>query len=192
LGSTSREILSVRNTIARTWKNPKRYAENIVPPRINWLLDLGLVKISNNRLKSAGLTQIGHQLMAALPKFEGSGLSYVEKGWIRANFFGVAGPVIMGQAGKPWRNLSQNEKNSLLRDLVSQGFNALRSSPTPKVSLLPILLFVAISLAANHQIWINLNELREEMEHSSKEPNSLFEVRFSNRENESYLILRPA
>jgi hypothetical protein len=39
------DLLQKRQQIELTWKNPVKYAEHIVPPRVNWFVDLGLAEV---------------------------------------------------------------------------------------------------------------------------------------------------
>ena len=186
---TAREILSLRNSVTHDWKNPRKYAESIVPPRLNWLLDVGIASITTSAATLASLTPSGRNLMETLPKLPNSDLRYITQLWLRNKFFSSAGPAISGQDGHRWTEISKREQKERLVALTSEGFNVLRSSPAPKVSLLPVLLFVTLSLARD-RLWLEIDELRGELEHQASRAEIPFEVRFSHRENESYLISR--
>ena len=64
----ARDILAVRNRVAHWKKGAKRSIENIVPPRIHWLADLGLVSIENDGKRQTRLTEMGTQFSQSLPK----------------------------------------------------------------------------------------------------------------------------
>ncbi|WP_055073598.1 hypothetical protein [Pseudanabaena sp. 'Roaring Creek'] len=182
-----REILALRNRVIHEWKNPERYAESIVPPRINWLLDIGLVRIEGLR-KSVNLTEEGQKLLDLVREASISGQSHVNQQWIQRNFFGCIGSILANQDGYLWCKLSQKEKTEYLNDVTASAFSLLRSSPAPKISLYPALIYMCLFLAVEKQIWANLYELRDELSNLSSMPNPIYEVRFSHRENESYLI----
>ena len=197
----AREILAVRNRVAHPheWKKPQRYAENIVPPRIHWLVDLGLAYISEGRGKPAGLTGVGNRFRDAVPKLQvpaprsigDTNLVYTSPSWLRCHFFGIAGPILAGRDGHCWGELSRGERKERLRKLTSQAFETLRSTPVPKISTYPALIYMALLLVAENGIWANLEELLADLDAFSKEPETVYEVRFSHRENESYLIFMP-
>ena len=205
-GRVAREILALRNRVAHDWKKPKRYAENIVPPRIHWLVDLGLASISEGRGKPARLTGGGNQFRDALPKLQVPGiagvrfaqlasrsigntnLAYASPSWLRCHFFGVAVPILADKDGQLWAELSREERKERLRKLTSQVFETLRTTPVPKVSLYPALIYMALLIAMESGIWANLEELHADLDAFSKELDTIYEVRFSRRENESYLI----
>jgi len=205
-GHVAREILALRNRVAHDWKNPKRYAEHIVPPRIHWLVDLGLASISEGRGKPARLTGVGNRFRYVLPKLQAPSVSgvrfaqpasrsigdtnlvYASPSWLRCNFFGVAGPIFADKDGQRWAELSREERKERLRNLMSQAFETLRTTPVPKVSLYPALIYMALLIAMESGIWANLDELHADLDAFSKELDTVYEVRFSRRENESYLI----
>ncbi len=188
---TARDILSLRNSVTHQWKSPQRYAESIVPPRVNWLVDLGLATIAPSHQRSVRLTQSGHDVLNHLPRLPNSELRYVNQSWVRNEFFSSVGPAIARRQGELWKDAAFPGKDERLLSLLILAFKVLRGSPTPKVSLLPVLLFIATSLATEG-LWIETKELREELENMARSGAIPFDVRFSHRENESYVICRPA
>ncbi len=188
----AREILAVRNRVTYEWKNPQRYAENIVPPRINWLLDVGLVTIAKHRGKPVTLTAGGKQIHELLPKFPGTSLSTLSFSWIRNAFFKCVGPALSNQVGDYWKDIPFPDKIAHIRNMMSQAFAMLRTTPTPKISLYPALLYIALTLAAEFCIWVDIEDILQSLLAYSQEPDTIYEVRFSNRENESYVIHKPA
>ena len=55
----ARDILAARNRVAYWKKGTKRSVENIVPPRIHWLADLGLVSVENDGKKTVSINRDG-------------------------------------------------------------------------------------------------------------------------------------
>ena len=66
----ARDILAARNRVAHWKKGTKRSIENIVPPRIHWLANLGLVSIENDGKRWSRLTEMGTQLSQYLLKIQ--------------------------------------------------------------------------------------------------------------------------
>ena len=83
------------------------------------------------------------------------------------------------------------ERKELLCKLTFQAFEMLRSTPTPRISLYPALIYISLLLITDNGIAANLEELQVDLYTFSKEPNTQYAVRFSHRENESYLIFFP-
>lgn len=187
----AREMLVVRNRVTREWKSPERYAENIVPPRINWLADLGLACIAEGvRGRPVQLTLQGSQFLDALPTAVGSNIHQAGTAWCRNTFFSAAAPILSGQHGCNWSDLPANERHDLLDDLTPRAFAILRTSPAPKVSLYPSLMYIALVLASENVVWANIEELQRDLDTYGREASSRYEVRFSHRENEAYLIAK--
>lgn len=190
-GHIARDILAVRNRVAHWKEGTRRSMENIVPPRIHWLADLGLVSIEGDGKRQSRLTEMGIQFSQSLPKIQGMSTFHTSPVWLRNQFFGIAGQVFMGEIEQQWSEIQNLEKKELLSKLTFQAFETLRSTPTPKVSLYPVLIYMALLLTASNRIAANLEELYTDLEAFSKDPNTRCEIRFSHRENESYLIFFP-
>lgn len=185
------EILAVRNRVAHWGEGTGRSIENIVPPRLHWLADLGLVAVENDGKRQARLTEMGIQFSQSLPKIQGTLTFHTSSVWLRQQFFGMAGQVLVGKIDRQWTEIHNSERRELLHKLTFQAFETLRSTPAPQISLYPALIYMALLLMKDNGIAVNLEELHADLDAFSKEPDPRYTVRFSHRENESYLIFFP-
>ena len=184
----ARDILAVRNRVAHWRKGSNRSIENIVPPRVHWLIDLGLVSTEYSKGKSPRLTTMGSLFYKNLPKIQ-EGIPAVHmNAWLRSNFFSVAGRIFTEGPELLWSEIQPLKKKELLNKLTFRALETLRSTPIPKISLYPALIYMALLLIADNKIAVNLGELHADLDMFSKDPDTRYEVRFSHRENESYLI----
>ncbi len=187
----ARDILAVRNRVAHWRKGSNRSIENIVPPRVHWLIDLGLVSTEHSKGKPPRLTTMGIRFYRNLPKIQ-EGIPAVHmNAWLRNSFFGVVGQIFTDEPERAWLEIQPEEKKELLYKLTFQAFKTLRSTPVPKISLYPALIYIALLLTADNKIAVNLGELHTDLDMFSKDPDTRYEVRFSHRENEAYLIFPP-
>ena len=111
--------------------------------------------------------------------------------WLRNSFFGVVGQIFTDESEHPWSEIQSLEKKQLLNKFAFQALETLRSTPTPKISLYPALIYMALLLTVDNRIAVNLKELHTDLDMFSKDPDTQYEVRFSYRENEAYLIFPP-
>ena len=187
----ARDILAVRNRVAHWKEGTSRSMENIVPPRIHWLVDLGLVSIESDGKRQSRLTEIGVQFSQSLPKIQGMPTFHTSSVWLRNQFFSIAGQIFTGTIDRKWTEVQKLERKELLYKLTFQAFKTLRSTPAPKISLYPALIYMALLLTVDNKIAVNLGELHTDLDMFSKDPDTRYEVRFSHRENEAYLIFLP-
>ena len=185
----ARDILAVRNRVAHWREGSKRSLENIVPPRIHWLADLGLVSVASDGKRRIRLTEMGAQFSQSLPKIQEIQAFHTSSAWLRSQFFGIAGWVLTDTIDRQWTNIEKLGRKELLYKLTFQAFETLRRTPTPKISLYPALIYMALLLITDNGIAVNLEDLHADLNTFSKEPDTQYAVRFSHRENESYLIL---
>ena len=187
----ARDILAVRNRVAHWKEETRRSMENIVPPRIHWLADIGLVSIGSDRKRQAGLTEIGIQFSQSLPKIQGMPTFHTSPVWLRDQFFSVAGQVFRGTVDRKWTEVQKLDRKELLNKLTVRALETLQSTPIPKISLYPALIYMTLFLIVDNRISANLEELHTDLDMFSKDPDTRYEVRFSHRENEAYLIFPP-
>lgn len=186
----ARDILAVRNRVAHWRKGSNRSIENIVPPRVHWLIDLGLVSTENYKGKSPRLTTMGTKFYKILPKIQGIPAVHMNA-WLQNNFFGITGRIFTDGPELLWTEIQLREKKKLLHELTFQALETLRSTSIPKISLYPALIYMALLLTVDNKIGANLEELHTDLDIFSKDPDTRYEVRFSHRENEAYLIFPP-
>ena len=187
----ARDILAVRNRVAHWRKESNRSVENIVPPRVHWLIDLGLVSTEHSKGKPPRLTTMGIRFYKNLPKTQ-EGIPAVHMdAWLRNSFFGIVGQIFVDEPERAWSDIQPQEKEELLSKLAFGALETLRSTPTPKISLYPALIYMVILLITNNRIRVNLGDLHKDLDAFSQGPDRRYEVRFSHRENEAYLIFPP-
>ncbi len=64
--ATKKKIIEVKTRVS-TWKKPLVYLEHIIEPRINWLLDLGILELTlESREKKYYFTEVGQKLFSVL------------------------------------------------------------------------------------------------------------------------------
>lgn len=187
----ARDILAARNRVAHWKKRTKRSVENIVPPRIHWLADLGLVSVENDGKRHSRLTESGIQFSQSLPKIPGTSAFHTGPAWSRKQFFGIAGQVFVGMVDRQWIDIHDSERKELLHKLTFQAYETLQRTPTPRISLYPALIYMTLLLMTDNGIAVNLEELYSDLNMFSKDLDTRYAVRFSHRENESYLVFFP-
>ena len=70
------------------WKKPVGYAAYIIPPRLHWLLDLGLLNSTTKKNTFIyELTEAGQNLVETLPKLTKSHIPDVPDTWFNTDFF---------------------------------------------------------------------------------------------------------
>ena len=186
----AQDILAVRNRVAHWQKGSNRSIENIVPPRVHWLIDIGLASTENCTGKSPRLTTIGTKFYKILPKIQGIPAVHMNA-WLQNSFFGTTGRIFTDGPELLWTEIQPQQKKKLLRELTFRTLETLRSTPIPKISLYPALIYMALLLIVDNKIGANLVELHTDLDMFSKDPDTRYEVRFSHRENEAYLIFPP-
>lgn len=187
----ARDILAVRNRVAHWKEGTGRSMENIVFPRIHWLADLGLVSIESDGKRQSRLTEMGIQFSQSLPKIQGMPTFHTSPVWLRNQFFSVAGRIFTEGPELLWSEIQPLKKKELLNKLTFRALETLRGTPIPKISLYPALIYMTLLLMVDNRIGANLGELQADLDAFSKEPDTRYEVRFSYRENEAYLIFSP-
>ena len=77
-----------RVEVTTEWKKPESYAAYIVPPRLHWLLDLGLLDSAMEKKNFIyEFTEVGQNFIKTLPKLAKSHIPEVPDPWFNTHFF---------------------------------------------------------------------------------------------------------
>jgi len=190
-----RRLLLDRHTeIKTTWKNPERYAEHIVPPRLHWLLDLGLLDLKREKNSiTYKLTGAGQRFMEALPKFSSPPKPEVTNQWLGTRFFSEVGPILISADHfRQWDNVDDTIRMEVCRKYLSVAFSEFRKTSLPKISLTQGLMYLCLRFATDSHLLANPQDLVQWFRTPRILGSYKYEVRTSARENEAYFVMRHA
>ena len=180
--------------VTTEWKKPGNYAAYIVPPRLHWLLDLGL--LDSRKKKNSfiyQLTGVGQKLIETLPKLKDSDIPDVPDSWFNTHFFSEVGPLIIPNADfHQWQDVEDKIRQKACEKYIPAAFNKFRKTTIPKISLTQGVMYLCIRLVTESHILTNIGELIKWFQKPRILKNYEYETRISARENESYLVRRHA
>ena len=175
--------------IKYTWKNSKSYAKHIIPPRLEWLNDLGIMTRTKEKLHYQ-LTKAGEDFYTSLPTLPESKERDVNEKWFRRNAMAAFAPVVLSR--RPlirWHELDSEQQHSFLAPILKKAFRFLDIETIRRVSLYPALLFMSISLADKHNVIAEFQELEDRLKRGVTTDNTIFSARPSARLNEGYITV---
>lgn len=181
------EQLLRRITDIGKWQKPERYAEQFVPTRLNWLLDLGLVSIDNTTKRFCSLTEAGVKLAKTLdePKV-------LTNEWINTFFFKSFAVNFAKENISLSHWCESGEQKKMFTDCLKLAFEKFKRNLVPKFSVTQISLFVCLAMIEKNSVVMDYLDFITFM--SNPLPfgeGSVVEMRLSARENEAYLIINP-
>lgn len=176
--------------VTTEWKKPESYAAYAIPPRLHWLLDLGLLRSTiekNNFIYE--FTETGQNLIKNLPKLAKSHILDVPDSWFNTHFFSEVGPLIIPDADfRQWRDIDDKVRQEACEKYLSTAFSKFQRSRVPKISLTQGMIYLCICFVTRLHLLINVQELIQWFQKPRKLGNYKYEVRTSARENEAYFI----
>ncbi len=149
-----RDLLDRRNFIQDKWKSPKRYIEHVVPPRLNWLLDIGFFEPGLFRHHQFHFMQPEKEFLTKLPTLGDTHLHDVSEHWLDTEFwYAVGGLITEPNRLRLWDETNpQADIESYVYHYLERAFTTFRHTMVPKISLTQALIYIVISLLANQKI----------------------------------------
>ncbi len=187
-----RQTLLERRHEVERWKKPERYAEHIVPPRLNWLLDLDFLEPGQFRQHRYFLTLTGRKFLSALPQGNIE-LRDVSGDWLDSDFWMAAACTLPSmETLTRWDAVDDKTRREVCTPLLKAAFRAFRHTTVPKVSLKQALLYLSVRLLLEQHVGANPASLTKWLAVPQTLDGRRYEVHFSPRENESYLVVMSA
>lgn len=188
-GPVRQKLLERRALVEHTWKNPERYAEHLVPTRLNWMLDLGLLEPKPFNKHMFILSDMGRLFDSVLPlRIETDGYSDIDDDWLQRSFFSKAVPgLALSISLRSWTTVDQNKLLTLIRDELESAFQRFQMIGTQAVPLDIAIQHVCIQLAARFGILIDESDLTQLLTEELFVAKLGIQVRILPRPNESYI-----
>ncbi len=188
-----REQLRDRRLAIETgWRKPARYAEHIVPPRLNWLLDLGFLEPTAFQRHQYYLTDAGVALVENLPHFD-KAFYDVSTTWLSGGFWRLTpGNLLNIQNARLWNSLNEEEQLTVCAPRLKEAFGIFQHSMVPKVSLIQVLFYMTVKLILEDHILVSFADLTHWLSFPRTLEGWCYQARLSPQENVSYIVLTPA
>lgn len=187
-----KELLDRRMRIELNWKKKARYVEHIVPPRLNWLLDLGLLDTKVFQHHQYHLTDCGVNFIRELPRYENNFYD-IDDEWLSSNFWSITPSNLLKiQNLRPWKNLYEEERSKICKNLLREAISVFQYSSVPKISLTQVLFYMTIKMITKNSILVSFSDLKKWLLVPRIIDGWSYHVHLSPQENVSYIVLIPA
>jgi len=183
-GLTRNKISESRRRV-KSWQSPIRYSEDILPPRLNWMTDLGMLDQDYLESEVYTLSNYGKQFISSLVNKDGN-LELTHK-WLRESFFSS---IDADENSTDWNEIHNESKNELMSDLLLECTLQFRTMNIPRLPIEGTFLYLCITLFVEHKIIANFQNLEEFIGSSRKLKNKTYAMRKSAREYESYIVIK--
>jgi hypothetical protein len=173
------------------WKSAKRYSEDLVPSRCNWMLDLGLINdYKFKELKQYHLNDLALRLKNSTLYYNDDGIIDINTEWIETHFIHLVKNVYVSDKNfEVWQNINEDLKISIFSEILNLLLKYFRVLGMPTLSLEQSMLFSTFYIFYKYKIvceyydlenWIGINKFLD---------NRKIGVRKSTRNYESYLYI---
>lgn len=173
------------------WQNAEQYSKHIIPPRIEWLIDIGLIseKITKGK-KSFALTDLSQNFYNSIDYIDESNIKDITDSWLLNNFIYQFNSIVVNETeAKDFDALDENSKANYLNEILPISYKALDSDGLRRISTLPFYLFMMITSIVRFRIIISFESLKEILIQSYSTKDFIFAFRDASRINESYLTV---
>jgi hypothetical protein len=173
------------------WQNAKEYSKHIIPPRIEWLIDLGLIEeIVISGKKSFKLKDLAINFYNSLDRIDDSNVKDITDSWLLDEFINKFHPLVARDTeALSFDRLNEDSKISHLNEILPIAYKALDSDGIRRISALPFYIFVMIISIINNGIILSFGSLKEKLLQSYSTRDFTFAFRDASRINESYFTI---
>jgi hypothetical protein len=184
-------IIDKLRKIENVWKNARGYSKHIIPPRLEWLLDIGfLYLIESKKVNNFVLTEIGTNFYNSLEVIDNSDIPDIDDVWLIDTFIYKLNNLYLGnELAKDFKSLNSKEINSILGELLPTAYRELDIDGLKRISALPFYIFTMSVGLIKHNVAISFSSLKELLGQSFSIKEYTFAFRDAKRINESYITI---
>jgi len=177
------EINQKMRELARLDSGKKHVNKHSIPVRLEWLIDIGILKQNNNRHT---LSSKGKDFYASLISFEKNGDTYsdITNDWFNNHFF-ISMSLIT--------NINLATTEEYLPDLkkyLFSFFNKFSSDGAYRLNVETTLLYLTLSLIQNKNVYVELGSIDKLFQKGIGTNELFFTKKEGSRKNESYISIK--
>ncbi|SER27753.1 hypothetical protein [Flavobacterium frigoris] len=179
---TKKQIIELKTRIS-SWTKPLVYLEHIIEPRVNWLMDLGLLELkTETKEKQYFFTKEGLNLVRILFQLFEKNLNkqLVLNSFISKNYFHVFNDIF---------DLNKNSTILNYRKIdqyILEAFKVFKTNAPNKIAASQGIDYVCFKAFLEDNMIIEFEELKKYLQ----EPNDKFSIDWFNTENDGALYLK--
>lgn len=171
------------------WRSHKRYSEDIVSSRINWLLDLGIV--DEEKLINEGkytLSKESQILIENIPVISKTGFKDIDSNWFFDDFFKYFNSNNTSELFY-WKSLSTEKQDEIITQSLDIFMHRFNTIGFPRLSVEQTTLFISLYSIYKFKVIIELNEILSWIGFKKAIGNYKLGYRKASRPGETYLAI---
>lgn len=174
-----------------SWRNEDRYLEDIIPSRLNWMLDIGI--IDRKLFKEEGKYAFNDKGKEFCESME---LNYIFNHGFDQNYFNQQissfSKLLNEVTFTEWKDLDDYHRHQIFKESIYFVIDRFSSLKLPRFSIEQSFLFISLYNLLEKKILIEFNELESFLTNGVEIENRVFSIRKSARASESYISVRHA
>jgi hypothetical protein len=174
------KVLGALNRVAG-WRSAKRYCEDIVPSRLNWMLDLCLFSEKKHELNLMGKSIYEHFPVVA------DGVRDIGEEWFNNNLASLLCCLLPGNKIKNWTDMVSKEKDEIMAESFFHAMKYLSVLNVPRMPVAQTFLFITLFLLSQRNIKIEFGDISEWMGFEKVINGKKLGLRPAARPGESYI-----
>lgn len=184
-------IIEKLRRVEYVWQHAEEYSKHIIPPRIEWLIDLGiLVQTNKNKRSTFGFTIVGMEVYNSFDFIDDSKIKDISDFWLVNKFiYEFQFLATRSIHPKDFCKLDEISINDFLNDILPIAYRELDKDGLRRISGLPFYLFIMIIGLVKYNLLISFSALKSKLSQSFSTKEYTFAYRDSTRINESYLTV---
>ncbi len=173
------------------WIKAESYAKHIIPPRLEWMADLGVLDRKKEGSRTFyQLSRQGRKLYESCLSLPDSDLREINENWLRTKAMDSLTRLIDNKKPfKKWSELTDAKRLKVLKPYLEKAFQYFNFDGAMRISLYNSCLFIIINLAANKNIEVEFFDLELEFKNSILVGRRKYSMRSAARINEGYITV---
>ena len=174
--------------LIKSKKDSKTISKRIIPPRVEWLNDLGIIE--QTKPDTYFFTEKGHFFYKSIPKEDItiSKISQIDYKRKEELFFSDISILFTNKIKTD--EIPKDKLNKLIEKYLILSYKKINTDSIARISTLPVFVFIVIMLFTKENLIINFEDLKNILSANFEVDNKIFSLREAARINESYILIK--
>lgn len=183
-------IIEALNRV-NSWKNEERYLEDIIPSRLNWMLDIGIIdqELYQNNGKYI-FNKKGIEFCESLK------LNHIFQHGFDQNYsetqINSLSKLLNDNDFERWIDIDEQNRYRIFKESIYFAVDRFSSLKLPRFSIEQTFLFISLYNLFENKVLIEFHEIENLLTNEVQIENKIFSIRKAARASESYISVRHA
>lgn len=172
------------------WQKAEVYAEHILAPRFEWLVNLGVLDTYKEKSSTYyNVSQKGVVFLTTIPTLNETPIHDINQKWLNNSFFQSSLSLYQNDKIVQWNDCDLAKQEKYLGNVLLKSYKLFSGGKALRIALNPFLMYSTIYLLSEENLKVEITDIIKKLENSFTFENRTYTLFNAARINEGYISI---